>query len=372
VRQAVAEDNEALFDLIDSNPVSTDFAYVTDRRPDFFGLHRLFPDSRVFVGEDGAEGQGTRALESCCSRMVYEGRIGDRFGRFDYYTDVCRRPTGKVRGLLRGVLETAVKSSVDEGALALTALCNQGNDPVLGLMQRVGTVWTCVHAATFSLTEVVPLAAFARGSTRWARAVANDDEFHAALDLLNESHARHQLFRPFDPAYFGRLESCLPGFSRQNLWIVPGHDRGEPGRPERVQAAAIWYDPAPLFNVRVVRFDALTRTMTPVMRAIHTLTGAAFDPPREGEMLRTLHVQAMAHRNLEAGRGLLRAISNLARDLGKHTYSFMVDERERWPVPNRVKFTYKSRLFVIPRPTLPTFQPEALKESPWYFNLTLG
>ena len=60
----------ALFELIDGNPVVTDFAYVTDRRPDFFGLHRLFPDSRVVVGEDTGSGRREPAasprLESCC------------------------------------------------------------------------------------------------------------------------------------------------------------------------------------------------------------------------------------------------------------------------------------------------------------------
>ena len=107
VRRATRDDNEALFELIDSNPIVTDFAYVTDRRPDFFGLHPLFPDSCVLVGDDLSGEAAARArppLESCCSRMAYEGRLGDRIGRFDHSTDLCRRPTAKVRGLLRGVL----------------------------------------------------------------------------------------------------------------------------------------------------------------------------------------------------------------------------------------------------------------------------
>ena len=367
VREATRGDNDALFALIDGNPVVTDFAYVTDRRPDYFGLHRLFPDSRVVVGEETEIPPADPArprLESCCTRMVYEGRLGDRIGRFDHFTDLCRRRTGKVRGLLRAVLNTSLQSSVDEGALAITALVNQGNHPSLGILRNSDTILPAFHAATFDLTEVVPLGGFSPKSLRGARAVRDDDELSAALGLINQAHVNHQLFRPFDTAYFKRLEAHLPGFSRQNVWIVPGG--------ERVQAAAIWYDPSPLFNVRVTRFPPATHALALAIRAVHALTGALYAPPRAGEFVKSLHVQAMACRDAAAGRALLRGISNLTRELGKHAYAFMVDERDAWPVPNRVTLTYKSMLFLIPIPGTTPARPEELARMPWYFNLTLG
>ena len=80
----------------------------------------------------------------------------------------------------------------------------------------------------------------------------------------------------------------------------------------------------------------------------------------------------MAYRDAAAGRALLRGISNLTRELGKHAYAFMVDEREAWPVPNRVRLTYKSMLFLVPIPGTMSARPEELARMPWYFNLTLG
>ena len=211
---------------------------------------------------------------------------------------------------------------------------------------------------------MVPLGRFAPGRLLGTRAVRGDEELTAALDLINQTHARHQLFRPLDLAYFRRLEAHLPGFSRQNVWIVPD------GR--QVRAAAIWYDPSPLFNVRVTRFPPATRALAATVRAVHTVTGVLYAPPRAGEVVTCLHVQAFACRNAVAGRALLRGISNLTRDLGKHTYSFMVDERESWPVPNRVRMAYKSMLFVLPIPGGVSTSPEELARMPWYFNLTLG
>ena len=367
VRDATRGDNEALFELIDGNPIVTDFAYVTDRRPDFFGLHPLFPESRVVVGEDQGVEPGEVAqprLESCCARMVYEGRLGDRIGRFDYITDLCRRRQAKVRGLLRAVLNTCVQSSVDEGAPAIITLVNRGNHPPLGIVRNSDTLLPAFHAATFDLTEVAPLGRFSTESTLGTRPVKDDDELHAALDLINQAHAKHQLFRPFDETYFKRLESHLPGFSRQNLWIVPG--------AEKVQAAAIWYDPSPLVNVRVSRFAPSIRALALAMRAIHALTGALYAPPRAGEVVKCLHVQVMACRDAAAGRALLRGISNLTRELGKHSYAFMVDERESWPVPNRFTFACKSMMFLVPIPGTLSATPEELARLPWYFNLTLG
>lgn len=367
VRHATRNDNEALFALIDSNPIVTDFAYVTDRRPDFFGLHPLFPDSRVIVGEDTGGEAGATApprLESCCTRLAYEGRLGDRMGRIDHFTDLCRRRTAKVRGLLRAVLTAGVQSSVDDGALATTALVNKGNEPSLGILRNPDTLLPAVHAATFDLTEVVPLGRFSPASLHGARAVRDDEELSAALSLINRAHARHQLFRPFDETYFRRLEEHLPGFSRRNVWVVPGG--------EDVQAAAIWYDPSPLFNVRVTRFSPSTRALALAIRGIHAVTGALYAPPRAGEAVKSLHVQAMAYRDAAAGRALLRGVSNLTRELGKHAYAFMVDEREAWPVPNRVKLAYKSMLFLVPIPGTMSARPEELARLPWYFNLTLG
>jgi putative ABC transport system ATP-binding protein len=367
VRIAMPADNQALFELVDSNPIVADVTYVTDRRPDFFGLHRLFPDSRVVVGEETAGEPGGPAhprLESCCSHMAYEGRLGDRVGRVDHFTDLCRRRTAKVRGLLRAVLNASVQASVDEGALAITALVNKGNEPSLGILRNPDTLLPAIHAATFDLTEVVPLGRFPAEELLGARAVRDDEELSAALGLINQAYARHQLFRPLDGPYFARLEAHLPGFSRGNVWIVPGR--------EGVRAAAIWYDPSPLFNVRVTRFPRSMRALALAMRAIHALTGALFVPPRAGEFVRTLHVQAMAHRDAAAGRALLRGVSNLTRELGRHAYAFMVDERDAWPVPNRVKFAHKSLLFLVPIPRTMPVRPEALARMPWYFNLTLG
>jgi len=367
VRDATRDDNEALFALIDGNPIVTDFAYVTDRRPDFFGLHQLFPDSRVVVGEDTEADAGAGAsprLESCCTSMAYEGRLGDHIGRFDYFTDLCRRPRAKIRGLLRAVINTCIQSSVDEGAPAIITLVNKENHPSLGILRNPDTLLPAIHAATFDLTEVVPLGRFSRESLLGTRAVRDDEELNAALALINEAHAAHQLFRPFDAAYFRRLEAHLPGFSRQNVWIVPGG--------ARVRAAAIWYDPSPLFNVRVTRFPPATRALALAIRALHAVTGVLYAPPRAGEVVKSLHVQAMACRDADAGRVLLRGISNLARELGKHAYAFMVDERDAWPVPNRVTLTYKSMLFLVPIPGTLSARPEELARLPWYFNLTLG
>lgn len=364
VRRATRSDNPALFGLVDGSPVVTDFAYVTDRRPDFFGLHRLHPGSRVFVGEPTVPPGGASALESCCSVMAYEGRLGDQVGRFDHFTDLCRRPGQKVRGLLREVLNAGVRSAVDEGALAITALVNKGNHPSLGILRNPDTLLPAFHAATFDLTEVAPLRYHRPSGLHGARAVRDDGELDAALTLINQAHARHQLFRPMDQAGFAQLEAGLPGFSRENLWIVPGNGR--------VEAAAIWYDPSPLFNVRVIRYPALAGALARTMQALHRVTGALYAPPRPGEPFQSLHVQVMARRDAGAGRALLRGISNLTREMGKHTYAFMVDERESWPVPNRVRFTYKSMLFLLPVPGRLAASPVDLARLPWHFNLTLG
>lgn len=367
VRLASRADNEALFALVDSRPITTAFAYVTDRRPDFFGLHRMYPESRVVVGESpvGTPDHGSRpALESCCSCMAYEGRLGDRIGRFDHYTDLCRRADRRVPGLLREMLNTAARQSMEQGALAVTALVNQGNPPPLGILRNPDTLLPATHAATFRLTEVVPLGSYPAPSLHGARAVENDSELGGALDLINETHAGHQLFRPLDREYLARLEAALPGFSRENLWIIPGRERPE--------AAAIWFDPTPLYNVRVTRYSAMASGLAAVIRGIHATTGALYAPPGVGEAVRSLHVQAMAHRSAEAGRALLRGISNLTRERRMHTYAFMVDERASWPVPNRVRITYKSLLFVLPIAGRITDAPDQLAARPWYFNLTLG
>jgi phosphatidylserine decarboxylase len=349
IRQATPDDGPALLTLMRQNPMVMDLIAFTDRSPDYFRLHRALAPSTAFLGENGG------ALPAAaCSIFVVRGRLGERVVSLAYGTDLTRNADSRSFRALSAVISHAIAWSKEQGAELLFFTVNVANERMMGV---AGKPWA-TRLASLQYVDIVPLQPAPVPKDMRIFSPSNDRELTAALDLINQHHGDDQLFDPWTCTSFRDHSEKMPNFGHDNVLCIE--------RDGRLQAAAVWYDPSELSQVRLVAFDHKTALLAGAMRWLHTSTGLLFRPPAPGEAMPTIHLRRYA---AEEGmeEHLLDAICNLSRQRGARNVCCVTDLRRPLRCRQRLTFRYELALFAATE-TLDRRQWD--EEKPVFFDVT--
>ncbi len=334
IRTATPGDNAALIALLRENPIQMETAYYSDRAPDFFRLHSIFDNSRVALAEPLSRDRGQRLL-GCLSVLECRGRIGTEIRPFSYLKDMMARSSREARGVAQELARTFFRDLWRTDAVF--TLINERNLRARRLLENRLADCGMTALATLEYTEVVPWVRRRIPGGWLAGPPANEGELVEAMNWINSFYQAHALFEPLDLEWLQTRGRRFPGFDHRNFLLL------RQGR--RLAGAATFYDPAQLASIVIVRLDRRTRRLSRLLRFLHGATGWFFDPPREGEPVRTLQIRHFAYDNPDVARLLLRGLSNLARDQRMHTVSYLVDARAPLPGAGPLASRYRSILY---------------------------
>lgn len=355
VRAARPDDGPALIELMRSNPITMESTYVVDRSPDFFALQRAFPGSATLVAHAASE--STPA--ACASLLRYAGRLGGAIRPYLLLTDVCRRPgTGgrAFREVMLAVARAYHAADVD----AFVCLVNQHNGVARRLAESPRLRLPLRTVGDLDYVEVLPRALHRIPRHVSVRRSESADDVERAFAFLNEHHRGHLLWQPWTSGELERRGEHLPGLDRSN--VVLQETRG------RLVGALVDYDPSPLVNLRVLRYDWRSSLAARALRGLRRLGAPGTLPPAEGERILTRQVQAVAVAP-DAGPHLLGWLGNEVLHARAHTYAFLVDPRVGPRPPHRLCFRYSTRVYVSLKATVGSDAAD-LAGAPVAFNVT--
>jgi len=327
LRQATTEDGPALLTLMRQNPMVMDLTVFTDRSPDYFRLHRALAPSTAYLGENGG------ALPAAaCSVFLLRGRLGDRLVPLVYGTDLTRNADSRSVRVLSAVISRSIAWSKEQDAELLFFVVNVANKRMMDVAERR---WA-TRLASLQYVDIVPLKQAPMPKDIRIFSPSSDGELTAALDLINQHHLDDQLFDPWTLESFVDHATKMPNFGRDNVLCA--------ARGGRLQAAAIWYEPSALSQVRLLDFDTKTALLSGAVRWLHASTGLLFRPPAKGEAIPTMHLRRYA---AEEGmeEHLLNAICNLGMQRGARSVCCVTDLRRPLRCRQRLTFRYELALF---------------------------
>jgi phosphatidylserine decarboxylase precursor-related protein len=351
VRSAGSKDNAALLELARRNPMTMDVTAYTDRSPDYFGLHKALPGSRVFVCD---EGQSLPA--AACSVLVHRGRFGNQVVPLLYGTDLIHNAQSQSWRSLARVRDAAIEYGMQYSALTYFTV-NENNNRMMKLARRD---WA-FEMAKLEYVDVIPLSVQRLASRYRFYTPGSDAELSRALEYQNAFYLAHQLYEPWSPEEFARYSRTFPGFNRDDILCVE--------RDRKLVGVATTYDPSPLFCVRVLEYDRSARWAAAVVRWIHRTSGLLFEPPRKGEAIPTRHLRRFAAAEPEAAEQLFRYVCNTALARGARSVCFVHDPRT--PIVARQPLVFRYPLLVFgTKQTLSGASWDGTQ--PVYFDVTLS
>jgi len=316
-------DNDAVLDLIASNPIEMGDLYFNDRSPEFLRLHNKFEGSQASIVTDEAG-----EVLAVASAFRFTGRIGDEQRSYAYFTDAARDLKRRVKGTMPTLSASSAGVQLGTESRLGYSLTDAHNEAVRKFSQKI--------AASIGFEERTGLQAVIVIPVRNRRVgvevgTPTRQELPSVLDYINAHYAEYSLFRPlqlddFDPD--GKLQ-----YSLQDLLVLR--------KGGQLVGAALLDGPGGLSAIRLVKYVVTNPWLIRLSRWINTLTGLLAPVPDEGEIVPTLHIRMFAAAP-EHADALFTACANLARERRVARMYWIEDERA--PIPTAHGITFKSEV----------------------------
>jgi GNAT superfamily N-acetyltransferase len=206
VREATPADNRTLIDLERQTPlVIGDIEETFDRSPDFFAGYRLHERWRVVLAELGGRTAGVMA------GVIQDPLIGGRRQRLVLIQRARVHPELRGRGVALALSNHLFAWSREHGAEGPYYLIAPENAPSISFVERGGGHWPAeIALRTFELSD-------SGGSA--APEVTGPAPGDAA-ELINATHAGHELFEPLTAESFARRLGRDPSYGAEHLYGV--------------------------------------------------------------------------------------------------------------------------------------------------------
>lgn len=351
---ATPVDNSELVELIKRNPIRMELDYIQDRHGDFFKVQKMHRGSATFIARD----LETNDLVGCLTLLKHEGNFSDSAIRFQYVTDLVRDRKKGSHKLITGLLNFALENFFDTDLII--GLINETNLRARRFSESEELLLKTQIVGKFNYLEIVPLSVHRLPDQCLYRCPGNDSEISTALDFINRHYKNHLLYHPLCVNDLRSMFDLLPNFSEQNIIML--FDQGD------LKGVCIFYDPAELVSLIITQMNLRAKLLVKIVRTIHTLTGLLFNPPTQGDKIRTLQVRYLAGEP-RFHSSLLSYVNNLAVGGNYHSISLLRDEKESIAIPNKFLFKYKSLMYAGCQKEFESMM-HHFKDKPIFFDIT--
>lgn len=308
VRDASADDNDALRAIAASCPMEGDIALTVMREPDFFQLNRL-EGERWRVGVAEADGRVVGCVMAA-ERLAYlHGEPRRTFYAGDLKVDPTMRGRGVADALSAWARDAFAAMAADNHPILMTIL--GGNRPMERRTSGKGGMPHFRRFATirvFSIPLLVPRT-FTDAHRRVSAATTEDIEEMVALW---ERVAPGRQFAPaLSPDRFMNWLAMAPGLELSDYLLARD-------RAGRLLGFLAWWDQARFKQLRVLRYSPRLRVARAVVNRVASITGGV-PLPDVGAVLRYRTAVHVCVENQGVLHALLRASH---RELRQARYAF--------------------------------------------------
>ncbi len=306
IREATAEDNQALIELQANCPQGTKLILKVDSSPDFFAHSKPFKDWSILVAVDNCRIVGSAAY--AVNDVLIEGKPVKAAYEYGFMVHPKERRKGIAANLQEHIERSAKERSIDLLTLAII----EDNLPSMNLFTKMGfeKVKEC---ATYSLMVQKELKLAQEANVR--RAEKRD--LARVVDLINEMYDDYDFFHPLRTSDLVDFAHRTPGFSLDSIFVFEDN--------EGIKACLGYWDCVKVRKYIVQRFSLGMKVQSFLLK-IMGLFADMPRIPRAGEPFLSYNLTTLAFKDPASITELVKYVNNIAYENKIHLLQVPVDE----------------------------------------------
>lgn len=209
IREAVADDNNALQELQYRCPQGTDLIASVVNTPDFFSRAKAYELYKVFIAHEGNQILGSTA---CGFRNAIVNGEVERVG---YGFQAFVSPDHRRKGVASKLHQHREEYAKQQGASLFYTLVMEKNTPAMRYIEHRGfQLHRTVVMPGLSIYKKMEM------PSSWYIRSAHSNDLTTLADLLNQTWYNYEMYEPISGEGLSQVISRTPGFNIENLLVL--------------------------------------------------------------------------------------------------------------------------------------------------------
>jgi hypothetical protein len=322
IREASANDNADLIDLVKSTPMDGLISLRIEREPDYFRLLSLRGEGKVFVATI------MNRIVGAISVTYKIAHINGKPRKIGYIGDLRVYPEFSGSRIILNLLYTLLEYSKSIDVDIYFCVAAKGNKKVKSLFEGRFNFPPFYSVGDFYVYQILPLPYYRR-QTKYKTTRASKDDLNEVSSILNNFNNRLEFSPFFSNDDLAREMNTLSEYSESDFFITKNTDT--------ILAALSIFDTSLVKSNVVIRMPSYLRSIISLLN----ITGKIIPIPplpKTGEAVNILYIRHLSCRS-NASAALKSLLLQVCKLAFRRRYSFVtVAFHERDPMRRLVRF----------------------------------